>query len=558
MIKKITSILVLVAWSATIAKAQTFSALYTFDSVNTSSGLIDPTPVPVGTGVTFGDFSAVGTPSNPTATGRFSFTHWPNGAVNSVDSYSTLTGSIDVAQYYEVTITPDPGYLMDLTAVTFSVFRSGTGIRTYSVRSGADGFTANLPASIFPANTKLNVQTGDVFFWNQDATTTNQNGSTITLSGAEFTSVSSPITFRFYAWNAEGTSGTFSIDNVTISGSVTPAIIANFITSNICNGDSAYFIDASASGFGTINSWSWDFGDGVHSTSQDPIHYYDSAGTYPVSLYVTDNQSNANTFFHTVVVNPMPIVHFASSDTIGCGSLCVNFQDLTSIANGGLTNWFWDFGDMSPLDTTQNPSHCFTGDSVYSVSLAIISDSGCFSALTKYNSIAVNPMPVADFDFADLGGTVSFNDFSFISTGNIMEWLWNFGDGSSSVSQNPLHTYSTNDPVNACLIVNSSSGCTDTICKPIFSVGVKTISSEPAVSVYPNPSTNGMFTIDLGTNPEKTTVTVYSILGNIIITKELNAINKQVLDLSNEANGSYFITINNNHSTITRKITINK
>lgn len=228
MIKKFTFFFAAMAFSI-YANAQSFSALYSFDSVKTTSGLTDPTPVPTATGITFGSFSATGTPANPNAAGRFSFTNWPLGATTANDLYTSLTGSINTAQYYEVTVTPDANYTMDLSSITFVSRRSGTSIRTYSVRSNADVYAANLPASIAPANPNLSVQANDIFFWNFDATPTNvnQSGNTITLSGVSYTGLSTPLTFRFYAWNAEATGGSFGIDTVRINGTVAPVTSIN-------------------------------------------------------------------------------------------------------------------------------------------------------------------------------------------------------------------------------------------------------------------------------------------------------------------------------------------
>ncbi|WP_207515554.1 T9SS-dependent choice-of-anchor J family protein [Longitalea luteola] len=204
-----------------ISYSQTFSGIYNFTGVSTSSGRTDPTAVPVATGLTFGSFAAVA-PSgsalsaNPNAAGRFSFTGWPLGAANGDDN--SFSGSIDLGQYYEVTLTPAAGYAVDLTSVTFTLQRSGTGIRHYSVRSSRDGFAANLPASINPANTSLLINAGNVFQV-LDAATAANNGSTVTLTG--FSGLTAAVTFRFYAWDAEASGGTFSIDNVTFNGSAT-------------------------------------------------------------------------------------------------------------------------------------------------------------------------------------------------------------------------------------------------------------------------------------------------------------------------------------------------
>lgn len=198
---------------AYVAHAQSFTGTYPFGSVTTTTGTTDPTIVPTATGLTFGSFSAVGVAANPNAAGRFSFITWSIGATN---GSNTFTGNIDVAKYYQVTLTPTAGCSIDLNSITFTLQRSGTGIRQYAVRSSVDGYAANLPASISPTNANLSVVATDVFQVS-DATTGANTGSTITL-GATYDAVSSPVTFRFYGFNAEATGGTFSIDDVTFNG----------------------------------------------------------------------------------------------------------------------------------------------------------------------------------------------------------------------------------------------------------------------------------------------------------------------------------------------------
>jgi hypothetical protein len=194
---------------------QSFSGTYPFTNVTTSSGTTDPTPVPTATGVIFGSFSATGTPANPNAGSRFSFTDWALDA-----SVPNLTGVVNTAEYYSVTITPASGYTLDISSITFTIQRSSTGIRQYSVRSSLDSYTDNLPASINPANATLSVVATNVFQITDNSTA--QNGSTVTL-GSGFINLSTAVTFRFYGWNAEASGGTFSIDNVVISGSAVSA-----------------------------------------------------------------------------------------------------------------------------------------------------------------------------------------------------------------------------------------------------------------------------------------------------------------------------------------------
>ncbi|MCA1965625.1 MAG: T9SS type A sorting domain-containing protein [Flavobacterium sp.] len=200
-----------------------FTATYDFASVTTTTGATDPTTVPVVSGLTLGSFNAVNTttpPTNSAGAGRFAFANQPLGAANGDNTYTNYTGALDPTIYYQVTVTPNPGTTYNLTGITFRVQRSGTGVRNYAVRSSADSYASNLTASINPANTALEVVAGDIFFYNADATG-GQNGSTITLSGPSFTSLTTPVTFRFYGFNAEQAGGNFSIDDVIISGNVT-------------------------------------------------------------------------------------------------------------------------------------------------------------------------------------------------------------------------------------------------------------------------------------------------------------------------------------------------
>lgn len=215
MIKNLLSTITLV-FASLIANAQSFTATYDFAATTSVSGTTDPTTPPSVTGLTCGSFMAVGTGSNSSAGNRFSFNSWGTGATTGVDTYSTMTGTIDLGKYYEVTLTPQAGFTLSLNSIAFTAQRSGTGIRSYVVRTSADGYTNNLPASVV-TNTNISVVGTNEFFWNLDAVTSAQNGSTINLFGIP---TSSAVSFRFYAWNSEAGTGTFSIDNVVFDGSM--------------------------------------------------------------------------------------------------------------------------------------------------------------------------------------------------------------------------------------------------------------------------------------------------------------------------------------------------
>lgn len=203
--------------------AQSFNALYPFTAVTSTSGVNDPTASPTATGITFGAFSAVGVSTNPSAGFRFSFTNWGTGSTNGIDTYSTMTGSLDANKYYQATLTPSVNYAITLNSVAFLVRRSGTGIRNFAARSSADGYTANIPCTIAMTQTNISIVSPNTFFWNFDATSTavDQKGCGFAPSGSGYTNFITPLNFRFYAWNAEAGTGTFSIDSVVFNGLAT-------------------------------------------------------------------------------------------------------------------------------------------------------------------------------------------------------------------------------------------------------------------------------------------------------------------------------------------------
>lgn len=219
--------------------SQSFNAMYDFGSVlsgTANTGMTDPTPTPTASGVTFGSFTSVGTGTATQANGVFAFNTWDATISNGNDTYTTYTGAINPGKYYEVTITPSSS-TVTLNSITFNMSRSSTGPRNWAVRSNKDSYGANLSASISGPNTNINVQSGNVFFWALDSYTVSggkqEVGSAISLSGPNFINQTTPTIFRFYAWNAESTAGTFRIDTVRFSGTVSGASGINEFTQDL-------------------------------------------------------------------------------------------------------------------------------------------------------------------------------------------------------------------------------------------------------------------------------------------------------------------------------------
>jgi hypothetical protein len=191
-----------------------FTASYTFDNVTTTSGTADPTPVPLVNRITFGSFNAVGVNSNPSAAKRFSFTQWGTGATSGSNNF---TGGINLSKYYEVTITPDPGTQLNLSNITFSIQRSATGVRQWSVRTGMDNFSSDIPAT--SSNQNIIIAPLNIFQIADRSIATEQAGCMVNFDST-YKGITQPLKIRFYGYNAESTGGSFSLNTVNIAGSV--------------------------------------------------------------------------------------------------------------------------------------------------------------------------------------------------------------------------------------------------------------------------------------------------------------------------------------------------
>ena len=242
------------------------------------------------------------------------------------------------------------------------------------------------------------------------------------------------------------------IDNVT-AGITAP--------DTLCFGNAFNFQDNSTITIGTITGYEWDFGDGNTSTAQDPSHSYAAPGTYTVTHTVYASGGCSHTVTIDVTSLDAPTALFL--DLQACQNNPTTFTDLSFIGNGNIVDWQWDFGDGTPVVNGQNPTHTYLIDSTYDVTLTVFSDFGCSNSVVI--PTIVYPAPIADFT-APLGcpdDTIQYTDLSTISSGTIVNWQWDFDDGTQDNIQNPMHQFQVmNDSFYVELVVTSNFGCTDT------------------------------------------------------------------------------------------------
>lgn len=264
-------------------------------------------------------------------------------------------------------------------------------------------------------------------------------------------------------------------DQISYQAEVWPLPNADFSPTAVCLNSPTAFNDLSAVSnlytTNTITDWAWDFGDGNTATGSSPMNTYTADGTYNASLTVTTNNGCVGTITQPVTVHPNPVVNFASTDPNGCSVWCVDFSEAVTINSGGITNYLWDFGDGT-VSTDANPQHCYENNTqlpqTYDISLIATSDQGCTSDSTAVAYVTVFPLPIAAFDYGptDLDEYNAHVEFVDQSIG-AATWTWDFGDGNSSNTQNPEHTYGGAGSYDVTLYITNVYGCTDQVTHPI-------------------------------------------------------------------------------------------
>jgi len=259
-------------------------------------------------------------------------------------------------------------------------------------------------------------------------------------------------------------------DTAFINVRIFPEVNARFeYAYDTCIAGPVAFTDLST-GEGIINQWKWNFGiPGAASSLQNPSYQYPIPGDHPVKLKVSDmNQCSDDT---TAVIQwfPAPAVIIIKPDSyLGCAPADIFFDNLSTPIDDSY-NIVWYFGDG---DTTQNvisPTHLYDQEGEYDVRVEITSPIGCYIDADFPNLIRVEPRPIAAFAcdpdsaLSNFNNTVRFIDQSV----GAAHWNWQLGPKTTSLEQNPIHTFLDTGRVTVRLIVTHPAGCKDSISKEL-------------------------------------------------------------------------------------------
>lgn len=182
---------------------------------------------------------------------------------------------------------------------------------------------------------------------------------------------------------------------------------------------------ASRDSDGTLVSYSWDFGDGNNGSGVSASHDYAAAGSYLVTLTVTDNDGLTDTATKTVKATVLPVASFTATPTSGASPLAVSFNaSASNDSDGNLVGYSWAFGDGT-TGSGVNVTHTYTTAGNYTASLTVTDNDGLTASASS--AISVSPGPITltltsvgsedgwvleSSETSNAGGSLSWNDTS--------------------------------------------------------------------------------------------------------------------------------------------------
>ncbi len=307
-------------------------------------------------------------------------------------------------------------------------------------------------------------------------------------------------------------------------------------------------------------NWHWDFGDGESSTSRNPQHTYSTGGDFTVTLTIASADSSCtDSFSETLTIEDLTMNCEANfwwhHNHPGNNPLEKKFKD-NSYTFSPVSTYTWNFGDGTS-SSEENPVHVFSNFGLYNVSLNILTESGCSSS-KSIPVLVIDPTQECAAMFVPVIDTinplqVTFND---LSLGGADGWTYEFGDGTTSNEQNPVHIFPGAEVYITSLSITAGS-CTssfyyeiDLVNGKVFAIpgGVTGVSNETAaqISFFPNPVENLLSVNAFGNKVSE--IRIVNLAGQtLIISNETN------INVSDLPKGLYFVAVLINDKLINSK-----
>jgi gliding motility-associated-like protein len=233
---------------------------------------------------------------------------------------------------------------------------------------------------------------------------------------------------------------------------------ANFSNTNVCLGDTTSFTDFSLPGSGQLISWNWNVDNGNFSTEQNFINLFQTAGIHDVVLTVNSTSGCVDSITKQVEVYDLPTANFTFQTACPDNQIIVNFND-NSTSTDPIDYWYYNLGGTGVV-TAPNTSQLFNVSGDYLITHIVATANNCMDTIIQ--TVTIPELPQAGFEYNtdngfNISATFNFSDTSLYST----SYYWDFGNGDTSILQNPSNSYFTNGSYTIYQFVYNEFGCVD-------------------------------------------------------------------------------------------------
>lgn len=362
---------------------------------------------------------------------------------------------------------------------------ASAGVTAVAVSAGpAAGFTINSNPQPLSSNrfNFTNTSTHLGFGWNTSYAWDFGDGTTNTINTFVYDKRYAAAGTYYVRLTAVSSQGCTDVSTHTVT--ITPSAVASFAASiNTCSSREINFTNTSV--LNTSNLWN--FGDGsAESTSTNPSHTYASDGTYFVTLTINGNLS----VIQKVICATTPLAGTITSSVSTCSTY--TFSNNTIGVN---LTYAWTFsGGTGTPSTASTATRAYSSVAPTTVDLIITADGRCSvnaGQLGFVPVIASGSGPNASFIYATNTGSCA-NRIQFTNTTPDagLTYLWDFGDGSTSVQANPLKAYASSG--NYTVTLTASNGtCAGT---SSVLIAASAVNDGPVAGFIPNYVTQNLST----------------------------------------------------------------
>ncbi len=227
-----------------------------------------------------------------------------------------------------------------------------------------------------------------------------------------------------------------NVGTITLHSSQTSIIDMDISNRAVCPGVKIIF-KASPDSF----NYEWNFGDGTSIKKQNHSHVYDSCGTYPVSLHVTNESGLDTILYDTVSVSNSAPIQNAKITSIYNNYKCPGETVEVKASSDNNTRYVWNLGDGT-FSYSKTAEHVYSSAGEFPVSLKIINLCGQDTII--YDTVnVVDTIPVRSVKFGFFSDSICPGEYvSFwVNSSRSNSLIWNFGDGNTSRNDHTWHKY---------------------------------------------------------------------------------------------------------------------